>query len=556
MTHAKALAAAEETVAAALQELDWPALPLDRRPRQGDLAVICFPAAKQLRQLPEALATELAAALAGRGLRATADGGYCNITLDWRPLAAPLLAEISAGDFGTRTPTGRRVLIEHTSANATGPFHMGRARNPIIGDTLARLLRYAGDEVATEYYVNDMGRQAATLAYGLRHFAPGDAPKVDHALVECYRQANAALEEDPAAKEAIYALMERCEEGDAEAADEVAGAAEKMLAGMRESLARLGAEADAYFHESVLVAGGAVNDVIERLAQSALCGDDDGAKFLDLAGHGIAGRNQRFFFTRKSGLSLYTTRDVAYHLNKFDRCDMALNVLGEDHKLQSQLLGIALGELDAPVPEAVFYAFVNLPGGKMSTRAGRVVYLDDMLDEAQQRALAELEQRRPDMASAQRQALATAIGTGALRYNILRVQAEKGFTFRWQDALSFEGDSAPFTMYSHARCCAILRRADGTPSGDPPSELHPTEEALLRQLARWPATIARAADERKLHLLPSCAHGLAGALNGFYRDCPVIGSDAEGFRLALVDATRRVLADVLGLLGVVAPEEM
>ncbi|MDP6659078.1 MAG: arginine--tRNA ligase, partial [Candidatus Poseidoniia archaeon] len=439
---------------------------------------------------------------------------------------------------------------------ATGPFHMGRARNPIIGDTLARLLRYAGDEVATEYYVNDMGRQAATLAYGLRHFAPGDAPKVDHALVECYRQANAALEEDPAAKEAIYALMERCEEGDAEAVAEVAGAAEKMLAGMRESLARLGAEADAYFHESALVAGGAVNDVIERLAQSSLCGDEEGAKFLDLAGHGIAGRNQKFFFTRKGGLSLYTTRDVAYHLDKFGRCDMALNVLGEDHKLQSQLLGIALGELGAPVPEAVFYAFVNLPGGKMSTRAGRVVYLDDMLDEAQQRALAELVQRRPDMASAQRQALATAIGTGALRYNILRVQAEKGFTFRWQDALSFEGDSAPFAMYSHARCCAILRRADGTPGGEPPGELHPTEEALLRQLARWPATVARAAGERKLHLLPPCAHGLAGALNGFYRDCPVIGSDAEEFRLALVDATRRVLADVLGLLGVVAPEEM
>ena len=556
MTHAKALAAAEETVAAALQELDWPALPLDRRPRQGDLAVICFPAAKHLRQPPEALATELAAALAGRGLRATADGGYCNITLDWRPLAVPLLAEIANGNFGARPPSGRRVLIEHTSANATGPFHMGRARNPIIGDTLARLLRYAGDEVATEYYVNDMGRQAATLAYGLRHFAPGDAPKVDHALVECYQQANTALEEDPAAKEAIYALMERCEEGDAEAADEVAGAAEKMLAGMRESLAQLGAEADAYFHESTLVADGAVNDVIERLAQSPLCGEEEGAKFLDLAGHGIAGRNQRFFFTRKSGLSLYTTRDVAYHLDKFGRCDMALNVLGEDHKLQSQLLGIALGELEAPTPEAQFYAFVSLPGGKMSTRAGRVVYLDDMLEEAQQRALAELEQRRPDMASAQRQALATAIGTGALRYNILRVQAEKGFTFRWQDALSFEGDSAPFAMYSHARCCAILRRADGESGGDPPSKLHPTEEALLRQLARWPATVARAADERKLHLLPPCAHGLAGALNGFYRDCPVLDSDAEGFRLALVDATRRVLADVLGLLGVVAPEEM
>ena len=556
MTPEEALVEAEQAVAAALRKLGWPELPLDRSPQHGDLAVICFPVAKQLRKPPEALAKELASALVVRGLRANALKGYCNVALDWRPLAPELLVQMATGDFGRGAPTGHRVLIEHTSANATGPFHMGRARNPVIGDTLARLLRYNGDEVATEYYVNDMGRQAATLAYGVRHFAPGDAEKVDHALVECYRQANAALESDPAAKEAIYALMERCEQGDTEAVAEVAGAAEKMLAGMRVSLARLGAETGAFFHESQLVTGGAVGKVIEALEQSSLCGDEEGAKYLDLTDYGIAGRNQKFFFTRKSGLSLYTTRDVAYHLSKFSRCDIAINVLGEDHKLQSQLLALALTELDANAPDVVFYAFVSLPGGKMSTRAGRVVYLDDMLDEAGQRALAELEQRRPDMVPAQREKLAAAIGTGALRYNILRVQAEKGFTFRWHDALSFEGDAAPFAMYSHARCCAILRRAKGEPGGDPPGDLHATEEELLRQLSHWPATMVRAAGERKVHLLPPYAHGLARALNGFYRDCQVIGAPEEGFRLALVDATRRVLGDVLGLLGVVAPEEM
>jgi arginyl-tRNA synthetase len=179
-----------------------------------------------------------------------------------------------------------------------------------------------------------------------------------------------------------------------------------------------------------------------------------------------------------------------------------------------------------------------------------------MLDEAQQRALAELEQRRGDMPAKKRKELATIIGTGALRYNILRVQAEKGFTFRWEEALSFEGDSAPFAMYSHARCCAILRRTDGDAGGNPPDELHTTEEELLRQLARWPSTVTRAAKERKMHLLPAFAHSLAAAFNGFYRDCMVIGAPEQEFRLGLVDGTRQVLADVLGMLGVVAPEEM
>ena len=556
MTHTEALAEAQQLVATALKELDWPELPYDHYPLQGDLAVICFPAAKQLKRSPPELAKELAAGLVDHGLSASAEGGYCNITLDWRSLASGLLAQIASGDFGRGAPSGKRVLIEHTSANATGPFHMGRARNPIIGDTLARLLHYAGDEVATEYYVNDMGRQAATLAYGLSHFPSGDNEKVDHALVKCYQQASTALESDPTAKKAIYELMEACEQGDKKAIKDVAGAAEKMLVGMRISLSRMGVEAEAFFNESKLVTGGMVDEVVTALAKSPLCGDEDGAKYLDLTDHGIAGRNQKFFFTRKSGLSLYTTRDVAYHLDKFDRCDVAINILGEDHKLQSRLLGIALGELGAPAPDAQFYAFVSLPGGKMSTRAGRVVYLDDMLDEAQQRALAELEQRRGDMPAKKRKELATIIGTGALRYNILRVQAEKGFTFRWEEALSFEGDSAPFAMYSHARCCAILRRTDGDAGGNPPDELHTTEEELLRQLARWPSTVTRAANERKMHLLPSFAHSLAAAFNGFYRDCMVIGAPEQEFRLGLVDGTRQVLADVLGMLGVVAPEEM
>ena len=108
---------------------------------------------------------------------------------------------------------------------------------------------------------------------------------------------------------------------------------------------------------------------------------ENGAYYLDLEEENIAGRNQKFFFTRENGLSLYTTRDIAYHIEKFKKYDKALNILGEDHKLQSKLLNIALRELNCNIPETLFYSFVNLPGGKMSTRAGRVVYLDDIMQQ-------------------------------------------------------------------------------------------------------------------------------------------------------------------------------
>ena len=166
---------------------------------QGDVALPCFTYAKLLGRAPDEFTAELAdamqATVASESLLAEvhAVGGFLNFRADASALAREVIPQILADPAAAgHAREASALLIEHTSANATGPFHMGRARNPVIGDTLARLLRYNGDEVATEYYVNDMGRQAATLAYGVRHFAPGDAEKVDHALVECYRQANAA----------------------------------------------------------------------------------------------------------------------------------------------------------------------------------------------------------------------------------------------------------------------------------------------------------------------------------------------------------------------------
>ena len=539
------------------KDREYPQLPIDDGPIQGDLSVICFPGAQPLKKSPEAVANEVAEMLSDLKFvkRTFIVKAFCNIVLDWDGLMTDVFTDIVDDRYGRGSLKNQSILVEHTSANATGPFHMGRARNPIIGDSISRLLRYNGYSVSTEYYVNDTGRQAATVAFGIKHYEGGDSNKTDHKLVECYRQASDELKKKSSIKSRIYDKMELIEAGDKEALIEVKNAAELMLSGMRLSLKRLNAEADSYFHESDLILDGSVNKVIESLKESEICVEEEGAFYLDLASKNIAGRNQKFFFTRNNGLSLYTTRDIAYHLNKFDRFPNSLNVLGEDHKLQSNLLNIALEELKSPKPDNLFYSFVNLPGGKMSTRAGRVVYLDDMMDKIVKASFDRLEE--VDMDTDQKHVLSEKIGVGSLRYNILKVQAEKGFTFSIEDALSIQGDSAPFAMYSHARMCSILAKyGKEVPKVNIDSNLVEAEIDLVRVICKWPQIVKSSADKLAIHIIPNYVHQLSSQFNSFYRDCKVIGDINESFRINLVKTSKRILFDALDIMGIEAPERM
>ena len=540
-----------------LKANNFPELPIEINPIQGDLSVICFPGAKSLRKSPHEVAKVVSELISSVNLvkEVYVVKAFCNVVLDWEEILENIFNEINSESYGRGIAKQESILVEHTSANATGPFHMGRARNPIIGDSVARLLRYSGYNVSTEYYVNDTGRQAATVAFGIKHYEAGNSDKEDHNLVECYRKASSELKSNEAIKSKIYKKMELIESGDIEALAEVKDAAEKMLSGMKSSLKRLNAEADSYFHESDLILDGSVNRVIESLKESVISVEEEGAFYLDLQDKNIAGRNQKFFYTRNNGLSLYTTRDIAYHLNKFDRFKRALNILGEDHKLQSNLLNIALDELNSRKPDNLFYSFVNLPGGKMSTRAGRVVYLDDMMDQIVKSSLDRL--KDVEMTNEQKKILSEKIGIGSLRYNVLKVQPEKGFTFSIDDALSIQGDSAPFAMYSHARMSSILRKyGDKMPDLIIENDLVKSEIDLIRFMSKWSQTVESAVDKLSIHMIPNYIHQLSSKFNNFYRDCKVIGDINESLRINLVSASKRILFDALEILGIEAPERM
>ena len=550
----------------------------------ADLAVPCFTMSKALRKAPQAIADDLAAAIQPSGLISSVSScnGYLNFCMDGAALVRGVMEDILAteGDFRAE-PTGIRVNVEHTSTNPTGPIHVGRARNPIIGDTLVRCLKRCGHDVTTEYYVNDVGKQVVILTWGVNNVSDAEADaeaeehaknaghekerdKTDHRLVAKYRVANRRMESEPEVQAQIADMLRRFEAGDHEVIDTVRHTAEIMLGGLRETLSNINVELDRYTWESDFIADGSARAVVEKLKQTEYAGQtDDGAWFVDLKDFGIQGKNTKFTFTRSDGTTLYTTRDIAYHLDKFSRSDRVIDVLGEDQKLGSKQLSSVLEILGHDrMPEPLFYSFVSLPEGKMSTRRGVVVYLDDLIDEAVAHAYDEIksrvETRNSEMTEEGMREIARIVGTGAIRYNIVRVQPEKQLVFKWSEALNFDGNSGPYLQYVHARACSMLRKAGQFQrETDPDMLTDPTEINLVKKLARYGEVIREAGDGKRVHMLPAYAHELAVAFNQFYASVSVLDAgERRDARLTLVECTKIVLADVLDCLGMGAPEEM
>ncbi|MCQ2085385.1 MAG: arginine--tRNA ligase [archaeon] len=547
-------------------------------PENADLAIPCFTFSKALKMAPVAIAEKIASEIkvpCGLITGLTALNGYLNFNIDNAALVSDLLQEVveKDADFGKSAPTGIRVNVEHTSTNPTGPVHVGRARNPIIGDTLARCLKLRGHDVTTEYYVNDVGKQVVMMSWAVANVTPeevqkeieetekaDDRDKVDHRLVYNYRVANKKVFQVPEMEAEIAEILRKFEAGDQETIDHVKKVAEAMLGGINETLAAMNVKLDRYTWESTFIANGAAKEIVRKLQNTPYSGQtEDGASFVDLKDFGIHGKNTKFTFTRADGTTLYTTRDLAYHEDKFSRSDRVIDVLGEDQKLGSQQLCSALQIMGrTEKPEALFYAFVSLPEGRMSTRKGVVVYLDDLVEEATDRALEEIKKRRSDLSEEKMLAIAKAVGVGAVRYNIVRVGADKQLVFKWEDALSFDGNSGPYLQYVHARACSMLRKAGDVKWDTDGSKLTDEYELkLAKTLARFENVLKDIDETKRVHMMPAYGHEVATAFNQFYAAVPVLqAGDSRDARLTLVKATKVVLANVLGCLGIEAPEEM
>lgn len=548
---------------------------------RGDLAIALHRSAKAAGQEPTGFARTIAAALpAVPGILSTeATGAFLNFRADLAPLTERTLGLIlSEGDrWGHADGRGTTVCVEHTSANPTGPFHVGRVRNGIIGDTLARVLRATGAAVTTQYYVDDVGRQAAMITWIWSKPREAWPPEIAAAVPVLLPSEEAALRPDRRYGRP-YSTVSRYLKDHKEAAEEVAaisrrlesGAefpehrrlAEEVLRGMVASLARIGIVFDEFVWESKFLRNGGVERAIAQLrAAPHAVQEPNGAWALDTSGYGLPKESSRVIVTRADGTSLYAVRDVAYHEEKFARFERAIDVLGQDHQLHAKTLDAMLAEAgQSRRPEFVIYQDITVPeGGRMSTRQGTVVYIDDLLDEAIDRARTEVRRRHPELPPEEVEGIARAIGAAAIRYHIVRVAPEKAVQFRWEEALAFEGRTGPFLLYSYARAASLLRKSE-TPgpyrfSADRLATA--AEHRLIKVLARLPSIVAQVGRTTHVHALAGYAHDVAEEFNRFYESTPVLTAAQEReSRLALVAAARQTLANVLALLGLEPLERM
>ena len=522
-------------------------------PDLGDLAsTIAFALTKKLRTSPPEVAKDLVEKIEVPEIFTKVQnfGPYVNFFIDYSKFSKLLLDKVDE-NYGQLPEYGEKIVLEHTSANPNGPLHIGHIRNSVFGDSVARLLKLAGRDVITQYYVNDMGRQIAIIVCGITEcglkIEDYEGEKLDHKIGKLYFDANKAVEEDDALNDKVDELIQKYEEGSDEELNKIfEDVVSKCISGMKESLLRMNIVHDDFVWEGQFIRNGEVDNLVTYIQREGFTREDD-VLYIDLTDFNI---EKEFVLRRSNGTSLYSTRDLAYHRYKATLGDTVLDILGSDHKLAAKQIRVIFEEIfRQEPPEVIFYEFITLPEGSMSTRRGKFVSVDELIDEAVLRAHDEIKSRNPDLEE---------IGVGAIRFFIAKLSPEKHLTFKWDEALSFERGCASI-QYAHARACKLLARSGkDIASLEVADDWVPNdfEQDLVRQIAKFPQVVEDCANKKRVHNITQYCHDLAGSFNKFYKSQQVIGSDVEDTRLILVDRAKTTIKNALDILGVSAPRKM
>ena len=537
-------------------------------PEHGDLATnAALQLARPLKRNPRQIAEALVAGLVLDPSRVTgaetAGPGFINFRFADAYLTDGVAEVLNQGaDYGrTDAGGGKIALVEFVSANPTGPLTVGHGRNAVLGDTIANLLDWTGYEVTREYYFNDAGRQMRILGESVRAryeaFVDPDGPTRS---LEDGTVVPASFPDDGYRGDYITEIAQTLHESQGDGlmpavyADDTGpfqqAAQEAIFDDIEGTMQRLGIEMDQYFNERSLYDSDAVWDAVARLREQDLAYDKDGAVWFRTGRLGKTVTNEDgehevdTVLVKSSGEPTYRLPDIAYHLDKLSRgYDLVVDVFGADHvaTYPDVVRGVeALGG-DASKIDVVVYQFVTLVSDgqpvKMSTRKATFVTLDDLIEE---------------------------VGADVVRFFFLMLSP--GTHLNFDLGLAKEaGEKNPvfYLQYAHARICSIERKAEetGVAHTDAPDwELlrHESEAALMKELLRLPEQIAFAAEAREPHRLATYLRDVATAFNGFYRDCHIVGVEADlaSARLALARATRTVLRNGLTVLGIDAPEQM
>ncbi|MEM5829685.1 MAG: arginine--tRNA ligase [Candidatus Aenigmatarchaeota archaeon] len=529
----------------------------------GDIAFPCFDLAKKEKRNPNEIAENLVKKIKiPKGSlisKVEARSGYLNFFLDYQKVSELVLKEVMKKGISRKR---KKVMIEFSQPNPVHSMHIGHARGTFLGDSLARILEFLGYKVIRANLMNDIGLQVAKLVTAYLLWAEGKEPegKPDAWLWKLYVKFHEEAKTNPSLEEKAREILRKFE---LEKDKKIRRIWKKIVGwcvkGFEETYHRLGINFDVYFYESEFRELGK-KLIEEGLKRGIMTKMEDGAVLSRLEKFGLPDT----VLLRSDGTGLYITSDLGMTVKRFEKykLDSHIWVVATEQNLHFKQL-FKLLELFGYkwVSGCKHFAFelVHLPEGKMSSREGKALMLDEVVDKLVETALKEIEKRRTNLSEKEKKEIAEAVGIGALKYAIVRIEPEKTITFDWNQMLRLEGDTGPYLQYAHTRCVGILRRAGKFKLLFKTKELTEGEKELIRTLARFKKVVEEAGRDLKPHYICNYAYELATIFGRFYETNPVLKAETKekrNFRLTLVKATKIVLNKVLELLGIKALEKM
>ncbi|MBS3176418.1 arginine--tRNA ligase [Candidatus Woesearchaeota archaeon] len=528
----------------------------------GDFAYPCFHLAKELKKSPVMIAQDLVKQIKPNKTieKIVANGSYLNFFIDKSFKAKEVLSTIfkEKEKYGSQK-NKQKIIVEYSQPNTHKEFHIGHLRNVCLGSTLINVLRYLGYQVIAANYIGDIGNHVAKSLWCLKKYHAKEkiTTRKGEYLGKIYAEANKRIEDDPELKEEVDQIHKKLEDKEKEWYDLWKETREWSLADFNEIYKYLNAPFDICFYESEVEEEG--KKISNLLLEKGIAIKDQGAILVDLDEYKLG----KFLILKKDGTSLYSTKDLALAMRKFDEfnVDKSIYVVDARQKLYFQQLFKTL-ELMGFKKDMfhLAYEFVTLPEGAMASRKGNVVLFTSLRDEILVKVMEETRKRHQEWEEEKLDATVKAITLAAMKFEMVKYENTNVVVFDRDQALNLEGETGPYVQYAHARCCSILKKANmKTVSKVDFSLLKEDQESkILKLLATYENTLTETIKHYKPSLLARYALELAQALNEFYHYCKVVSEDKELMkaRLLLIFCVKEVLASALQLLVIEPLEEM
>lgn len=567
---------------------------------EGDMTIVVFPFVKMAKKSPEIIADEIGKEMLGNSeiiSKYNVVKGFLNLLVSDQYWLSFFAENHDNEYFGRKQVQGRPIVVEYSSPNTNKPLHLGHIRNNLLGWSVSEILKANGENVVRVNLVNDRGIHICKSMIAWQKWGDNCTPqstgkKGDHLIGDFYvlfdkkykeelkqllpsnydelsddekDKAKAEAEERSPLMTETREMLRKWEAGDEDIRHLWETMNQWVYDGFDVTYERLGVAFEKIYYESQTYLLGK-ELVSEGLRDGVLYQRPDGSVWCDLRDEGLDEK----LLLRKDGTSVYMTQDLGTAQLRYEEYQpkKLIYVVGNEQNYHFDVLKRVLVRLNRQWGkdiEHLSYGMVELPNGKMKSREGTVVDADDLMDEMVKTAQMVSEElgKAHGLTQDESERLYDMIGIGALKYFILKVDPKKTMLFDPQESIDFNGNTASFIQYTHARICSVIRKAadNGISFGNdiPVSDLQPKEKMLLVNIYNWPSVLEQAAINRSPAMIANYVYDLAKDFNQFYQECSILkeqNTQRREFRLQLADMTAKLIRNASGLLGISMPEKM